>query len=42
MAAEALSPEPVRTSTVVSPGRIAPLAWSRLSPAAAAAAVGST
>ena len=42
MRSDALSPEPVRTRTVVSSGRMAPLARSRLRPAAAAAAVGST
>ena len=39
---EALSPEPVRTSTVYSCGRTTPLARRRVRPAAAAAEVGST
>ncbi len=42
MVAEALSPEPVSTSTVSSCGRMTPLARRRVRPAAAAAAVGST
>ena len=42
MAAEALSPDPVSTSTVSSCGRMTPAVRSRLRPAAATAEVGST